>query len=85
MAGYLALLSPDQSEIDDLKRRLERVQYRGLLAPIRRLQWIRRDTLPVSQIIIHWRTRPEVRRLIWLGLLFSAITFILVWLTLTSR
>lgn len=69
-AGFVALLSPDDSEIADFQKRYEQHSFRGILAPLQRWLWLRREALPISNVIMHWRARPEVRRLIWLGLLF---------------
>jgi len=75
-AGYVALLSQEQSEVADFRRRYEQLSFRGVLAPFQRWMWLRREALPISRVIGHWRTRPEVRRLIWLGLLFFAVALI---------
>jgi hypothetical protein len=67
IAGYAALLSADQRELDDFKRRYRALEFRGTLAWLRRWSWARREALPLSQVVNHWRTRPEVRRLIYVG------------------
>jgi len=76
LAGYVALLSRDQREVDELQRRYRELTSRGILAPFRSLSWIRRESLPLSQIVVHWRTRSEIRRLIYLGFIFLVIALI---------
>ena len=76
LAGYVALLSQDQSEIDDFQRRYSELTSRGIAGYFKRLRWVRREALPISQIVSRWRTRPEVRRLIWVGLLALAVALI---------
>jgi hypothetical protein len=70
IAGYVALLSLDQSEIEDLHRRGEQHRTPGFLGAVKHYFWLRREHLLLSRIITHWRTRPNVRRYIWLGLAF---------------
>ena len=69
-AGYAALLSLDQSEITDLHRRAEQQRTPGFFGAVEHYFWLRREVLPLSRIITHWRSRPDVRRSIWLGLAF---------------
>lgn len=76
MAGYAVLLSQDQHEINDLQRRYRALAFRGVLAPFRRWRWMRREALPLSQIVKHWQTRPEVRRLIYIGFICLIVAFI---------
>jgi len=77
LAGYCGLLSQDQSEIDEFQRRYRELSFRGVLAPLRRWRWVRREAPPTpSQIGAHWRSRPQVRRLICLGLIFFIIALI---------
>jgi len=72
-AGLAALVSQEKSEIDDFNQRLEHIQFRGFWD---RWGWMRRESLPLSQIVAHWRTRLVVRRLIWFGLLSFLIALI---------
>ena len=77
MAGFITLLSQDQSEIDEFQRRYRELTLRGVLAPFRRLRWIRREAPPTpSQIVTHWRSRSDARRLIYLGLIFLVVGLI---------
>lgn len=76
MAGFTALLSQEQSEIDDFQRRYRELNFRGLLGVFRRWRWIKCESMPDSQIITHWRMRPEVRWSIYMGLLFFVIALI---------
>ena len=69
-AGYAALLSLDQSETEDFHRRAEQHRTPGFFGAIHHYFWLRREALPVSRIITHWQTRPDVRRYIWLGIGF---------------
>src|SRR5579859_6605029 len=72
LAGLVALLSLDDAD---------RQRYQEKVAEARRVggwkeYWAIRDVLPLSQVVSHWRTRPESRRLIWIGLAFGIVTLV---------
>src|SRR5262245_19495015 len=76
-AGFAALLSQDQSEIDEFQRRYQELTFRGVLSLFQRWRWLRREAPPKpSQIVTHWRSRAHVRRVIYIGLVFLVIAFI---------
>ena len=72
LAGFVALLSLDDAD---------QQRYREKVADAKRVggwkeYWAIRDSLPLSQIVSHWRTRPESRRLILIGLAFGIVTLV---------
>jgi hypothetical protein len=71
-AGFAALVSLDQSEMEDLHRRSAPHRSPGFLDSVENYFRLRREVLPPSRIITHWRTRPDVRRYVWLGLGLAA-------------
>ena len=76
IAGFVALLSQDQDEIDQFQRGLHQIPKRGLRGAIERYFYMRREALPLSQVVLHWKTRREVRIIISIGVGFAIIAFI---------
>ena len=70
IAGFVMLLSFDQAKVADLKRRADERLASGLYSAHENYQWLRRKVLPLSVILAHWRSRPEVRSTIYRGLAF---------------
>ena len=64
----MMLVSLDQAEAADLKRRADERRTSGLYNAYENYQWLRREAMPLSLILAHWRSRPEVRRTIYRGL-----------------
>jgi len=73
LAGFAALLSQDDVDHRRFEQKVSEARRFGSWKVYRTM---RRESLPISQIAAHWRTRSEVRRLIWIGLAFSIATFI---------
>jgi hypothetical protein len=72
LAGYAALLSLDESELKAFREEMANAKKKGGLNsyfPVRR-------PIRFSDIPKHWRTRPDARRAIWIGLFFGLITLI---------
>jgi hypothetical protein len=73
LAGYIALLSPDQDDLLRFKQEMDAAKQKGAWEQYRMM---RRGTLRIPQIVSHWRSRPSVRRSILIGLASGIITFI---------
>jgi hypothetical protein len=65
LAGLCGLLSPDEQDINRLRKEVREAMSRGRLETYITMQW---SKLHLSQIVLHWRSRPGIRRLVWMGL-----------------
>jgi hypothetical protein len=75
LAGFCALLAHDDADLQRLQDKVAEARRVGRWEAY----WtMRREALRASDVLSHWRTRPEVRRSIWLGLAFGIITLIAV-------
>ncbi len=73
LGGFCALLAHDDA---DLQRFKEKVANARRVSHWAAYWTARREALPISAVVSHWRTRPEVRRWIWIGLAFALVALI---------
>ena len=73
LAGFCALLAHDDA---DLRRFQDRVAEARRIGRWEAYWAMRRESFHISDCVSHWRTRPEVRRSIWLSLVLGLITAI---------
>jgi hypothetical protein len=73
LAGWMALIAPDEHELADLKTRGEIARQKSWLqAQLFALQW-QRQFSSVYRIAAHWGDRPQARKLIYVGVAFLAV------------
>lgn len=77
-AGCLTLCALDQTEREELQHKMRKLPPPGILEafffPFSRHPEVAEMLL--ANLPTHWRTRPDARRAIWLGLAFLAIALI---------
>ncbi len=73
LAGFCALLAHDDA---DLQRFEEKVAAARRVSRWAAYWTARREALPISAIVSHWRARPEVRRWIWIGLASALVAIV---------
>ncbi len=64
LAGFCALLSPDEADTGRFQEKIHRAQQKGWLHTYLSMYF---ESLPLSQIVSHWRTRSSVRWLLFVG------------------
>jgi hypothetical protein len=73
MAGLVTLFAHDAEQLRVFHQKLAEARQKGRWEA----HWaVRRESLPISQIISNWKDRPNTRRIIWTGVAFGVITFI---------
>jgi hypothetical protein len=65
IAGLCALLSPDDADIKRIEEKLAQARLQG---PLEEVRVARRESVRLSDIVSHWRSRPSVRSLFYVGL-----------------
>ena len=70
LAGFCALLAHDDADERRFNEKLAKAKRKG---PWQEYLTMRREALRFSQVVSHWRSRPEVRLSIWLGLVSGVI------------
>ncbi len=73
MAGLVTLLAHDD---DEIRRIQERVAAAGRVSAWRAYFTMRAEASRISDIVSHWRTRPETRLSVWIGLAFGVVAII---------
>jgi hypothetical protein len=73
LAGFAALLTPDDDELKRFKQELAAAKQKGIWEEYLAM---RRGALPFSHLPPHWRSRPDARRSIWIGFVSAVITLI---------
>jgi len=76
-AGCMSIVAPDEDESAENRRKLAELPSRGLAAQIQRYCYSRYlASRYLSRIGSHWCTRPQARRLVWIGLVFFVTALI---------
>lgn len=75
LAGLCGLLSPDEQDINRLREKVREAQLKGGLETYITMQW---SGLQLSQMVLHWQSRPGVRWLVRIGVICFLLALLAV-------
>jgi hypothetical protein len=77
IAGYITLLMGDESDEAEVKRGYEDARKRGWVEVLRWHSRFRRNFTSASRLASNWKSRPDARKFIYVGLGFLAFAALL--------